>query len=65
MRDRKLHYSLDKVVLLFLVGLLFFISPLLDWIFSPTKPWYVIYLVWLVFIFLIACLQHAKVKDSG
>lgn len=64
MRNSNFHYSLDKVVLLFLVGLLFFTSPFLDWIFSSTKPWYVIYLVWLVFIFLIACLQHAKEKDN-
>jgi len=64
MQTKNITDSLDKVVLLFLVGLLFFASPLLSWIFSATKPWFFIYFVWLVFICLIAISQFVQSKKD-
>ncbi len=47
---------MDRVVLLFLLGLLFFDSPLLDWSFG-FGFWFLPYALWAVLIVLAAWLQ--------
>lgn len=51
--------GLDRVVLLFLLGLLLFASPLKDWI-NSFGAWYLPYLFWLLLIVLGAWLQYLR-----
>ncbi|MGM0677285.1 hypothetical protein [Ectothiorhodospira marina] len=38
--------ALDKTLILFLLGVLLFASPLVDWWSRPGMPWYLPYLLW-------------------
>ncbi|SEQ42324.1 hypothetical protein SAMN05421693_13027 [Ectothiorhodospira magna] len=49
--------SQDKTLLLFLLGLLLFASPLLEWWTRPGAPWYLPYLLWGLIIALAALAQ--------
>ncbi len=51
--------GLDRVVLLFLLGLLLFASPLRDWIIS-FGIWYLPYVFWFLLIVLGAWLQYLR-----
>lgn len=53
--------SLDRVILLFVVALLLFASPLLVWWSRPGSPWYTPYLLWAVVILLALWFQHRQV----
>lgn len=46
--------GLDSVVLLFLFGLLLFLSPFTLWWAASANVWYLPYLLWLVLIVLVA-----------
>ncbi len=48
--------GLDRFVLLFLLGLLLFVSPLMDWVVEHGN-WYLPYVLWLALIVLAAWLQ--------
>ena len=49
--------QLDSVLLLALLALLLFASPLMAWWARDTSPWYLPYLLWLLIIFIGAWLQ--------
>jgi len=52
----------DSSVLIALLGILFFGSPLIDWWVSNDNPWYLPYLLWLIIIILIGLinLRHSR-----
>ena len=50
---------MDLTILLFMLGLLVFASPLLDWMIGH-GPWYVLYLLWLLIIVLGAGLFYLR-----
>ncbi len=49
--------QLDSVLLLALLALLLFASPLMTWWARDTSPWYLPYLLWLLVIFIGGWLQ--------
>ncbi len=49
--------QLDSVLLLALLTLLLFASPLMTWWARDTSPWYLPYLLWLLVIFIGGWLQ--------
>ncbi|MBW7861739.1 MAG: hypothetical protein KJZ96_05590 [Rhodocyclaceae bacterium] len=49
---------MDKIVILFLFGILLFASPLVYWWASPAFPWYAPYLLWAILIGLIVLVQR-------
>lgn len=51
---------LDRAILLFLLGLLLFASPLLTWWSSAGHPWYLPYLLWFGLIVLGFLLQRQR-----
>lgn len=51
---------LDRAILLFLLGLFLFASPLLAWWSAPGRPWYLPYLLWLCLIVLAFLLQRQR-----
>lgn len=54
---------MDRTVLLFLLGLLFFNSPLWDWL-ADLGVWYFPYILWTVLILFGALLQYVgKMRD--
>jgi hypothetical protein len=55
--------GLDGIILLFLLGLLFFNSALWDW-FASLGVWYFPYVLWLILILFGALLQYlGKYRD--
>ena len=51
--------GLDRFILLFLLGLLLFVSPLMDWV-TEHGTWYLPYLLWLALIALTGWLQYRR-----
>lgn len=51
---------LDRAILLFLLGLLLFASPLRTWWSAPGHAWYLPYLLWLFLIVLALLLQRQR-----
>lgn len=49
---------MDKILILFLFGVLLFASPLVQWWASGAFPWYVPYMLWGLVIALIAVVQR-------
>lgn len=56
--------GLDKTVLLLLLGLLMFASPLLPWAAGLGAPWYLPYLLWALLIVIIALAQGGRRFDD-
>ncbi len=50
----------DQVVILVLLALFMFASPLVRWLMSSEHPWYLPYLIWLSIILLGALLQRRR-----
>jgi hypothetical protein len=55
--------GLDGTLLLFLLGVLLFASPLVQWWSGPGMPWYLPYALWAGLIGLIA--WHARGRTRG
>jgi hypothetical protein len=53
-------HPLDGTILLFLLALLVFLSPLTWWWASDRNPWYLPYVLWLALIGLMAWLQRRR-----
>lgn len=51
---------LDRAILLFLLGVLLFASPLTSWWSAPGRVWYLPYVLWLVLIALGFVLQRQR-----
>ncbi|MEJ2343892.1 MAG: hypothetical protein P8076_10385 [Gammaproteobacteria bacterium] len=51
---------LDRVILLFMLALLLFASPLVAWWSAPGRPWFLPYLLWLLVIVLGLWLQWRR-----
>lgn len=51
---------LDRVLLLFLLALLLFASPVLTWWSAPGRAWYLPYLLWTIVIALGWWLQRGR-----
>ncbi len=49
---------MDRVILLFLLALFLFASPLTRWWATSSTPWYAPYLIWLALIVLIGALSR-------
>lgn len=49
---------MDKILILFLFGILLFASPLVHWWASGAFPWFVPYMLWALVIALIALVQR-------
>lgn len=56
--------GLDKTVLLLLLGLLLFASPLLPWAARLGGPWYLPYVLWALLIGIIALAQGRRRHDD-
>jgi hypothetical protein len=54
---------LDRVVLLFLFGMLLFFSPFTFWWAATTRVWYLPYVLWLGLVVLIAWVVHPRHDD--
>ncbi|HEX7928560.1 MAG TPA: hypothetical protein VF678_13285 [bacterium] len=54
---------LDRAVLVFLVGVLMFVSPFTFWWAANTRVWYLPYALWLVLIVLIAWVARRSHDD--
>jgi hypothetical protein len=54
----------DKTILLFVLGLFLFASPLIHWWAGPHAPWYLPYLLWGGFIALIVWLQLSRSRHD-
>ena len=54
---------MDRAVLVFLVGMLMFVSPFTFWWAAHTRVWYLPYALWLVLILLIAWVARRSHDD--
>lgn len=54
----------DSSVLIALLGLLFFASPLVAWWAGDHRPWYVPYLLWALIIILAALIQSLRARND-
>lgn len=55
----------DRILLLFLLGLFFFASPFTHWWMDQQFGWYTPYLLWLVLIVLAALVQRGQARDGA
>lgn len=51
---------LDSTILLFLLAIFLFVSPLVQWWASDDSPWYLPYLIWFGIITLVAWVQQRR-----
>lgn len=56
--------GLDKTVLLLLLALLLFASPLVRWWAGGNPPWYLPYLLWALLIGLIAVVSRPRARHD-
>ena len=64
MRNRANNDHKDSSVLIALLALLFFVSPLLVWWAGDQSPWFIPYLLWALIIVL-AGLIHSRQSRHG